>query len=91
MEALGNFDFNQQMREQSNLLASATETLKQVQENVCGLLQDIAQLSSKNEREQATNLNEFEHYQKKVAEYIEHVHVEIPALMNGKSCCWSSS
>lgn len=78
-----NSEYNKALIQQANLLASATKTMQELLTNISCFFQDLSKFIDKKNEMQNQNMKAFEHYCGKITQYIDHVHQEIPTLIDG--------
>lgn len=77
-------DYNQVLIDQAHLLAEAAEVFGAMVKNLSGLFDDLTNYFQEKSEQEDQNVSEFEKYSKRIKDYIDQVHKEIPALTDGK-------
>lgn len=70
--------------EQTNILTSASREIESLIANINGFFEDFSKISEIKHEEEKKIMKEFRTYCKHLHEYVDHIHVEIPALVDGK-------
>lgn len=72
------------LSEQSKVLNSASNEIQSVMEKTKDIFQEFSKILKQNSKEESKIIKEFECHCNHIKEYIDHIHVEITALVDGK-------
>lgn len=77
-------EYNQIIDEQAELLLLATDSLTKMLANLFNFLNELSQIFAKNNSQEQKDILEYEYQIKKLSDYVDHVHIEIPSLTDSK-------
>lgn len=77
-------EYHKILIEQAHLLADATEAFEMLVSNFTGLFEDLTEYFKAKHQQEEKDMSEFERYSNRLKQYVDQVHIEIPALTEGK-------
>lgn len=78
-------EYEDVLKEQIILMASATDSLGRIMENLYKFMEDLTKFSQTKNEEEIKVLKEFEDHEAKFNNFIDEMHNEIPELLKGLS------